>query len=124
MQFGQPKEYFQTFKNQNNAMQQNTTLLNPFSHSLGKNPFFEIAAEPVFIDGDYKIYKLYEKHYVHTFKNIVIAERCAINKGLLKALKDNIKPVVESAIYHDFERPLWAKNEGLRIAKNLKFTIN
>ena len=101
-----------------------TNLLNPFSHSLGKNPTFEVHSEPVFINGDYKVYKLYERHFVHTFKNIVIAERGAINKDLLNGLKNNIKPIGKASIYHDFERPLWAKNEGLKIAKQINFTVN
>ena len=99
-------------------------LLNPFSHSLGKNPLFEVNSKPVFIDGDYRIYKYFDKHFVHTFKNVVICERCAMNKDVLTALKNNIKPIGEASIYHDFERPLWAKNEGLKIAQQINFTVN
>jgi hypothetical protein len=102
----------------------NTTLLNPFSHSLHKNPLMEVPSKPVFTDGEYKIYKLYDKHFVHTFKNIVICERGAINKDLISGLKNNIKPIGEASIYHDFERPQWAINEGLKIAKQINFTVN
>lgn len=100
------------------------TVLNPFSHSLQKNPLMEIASEPIFTNGEYKVYRHYDKHFVHTFKNIVIAERCAINKALLSGLKDNIKPIGEASIYHDWERPKWAINEGLKIAKQINFTVN
>lgn len=100
------------------------TLLNPFSHSLGKNPLMEINDNPFFTDGDYKIYRLYNDYFVHTFKNIVIAERCGANKNLLANLKNNIKPTGNASIYHDFERPLWAKNTGLKISKQLNFSIH
>jgi len=101
-----------------------TTLLNPFSHSLGKNPLMKINVKPVFTNGDYKIYKYFDRYFIHTFKNIVISERCGINKDLINGLKNNIKPIGEASIYHDFERPLWAKNEGLKIAGQINFTVN
>jgi len=46
-----------------------TTLLNPYSVALKKEPFLTINSSPVYVDGDYKIYKFVEKHYLHTFKN-------------------------------------------------------
>jgi hypothetical protein len=100
-----------------------TTLLNPFSHSLGKNPLMEVPSEPIFTTGDYKIYKYFDKHFVHTYKNIVITERGAADKDLLNNLKNNIKPTGEASIFHNFERPLGAKVDGLRIAQEINFTV-
>ena len=48
-----------------------TTLLNPFSVRLKKEPYMKINTAPVYVDGDYKIYKFVDKHYIYTFKNIV-----------------------------------------------------
>jgi|694.fasta_scaffold05368_27 hypothetical protein len=98
-------------------------LLNPFSHALGKNPLMETSGKIVFTDGEYKIYRHFDRHFVHTFKNIVITERTGPNKDLINGLKNNIKPTGEASIYHDFERPQWAINEGLKIAKEINFTI-
>jgi len=100
-----------------------TTLLNPFSHSLGKNPLMEVPEKPIFITGDYKIYKYFDRHFVHTYKNIVIAERCAANKDLLNNLQNDIKPTGTASMYFDFERTLEAKLDGLRIAKEINFTV-
>lgn len=100
-----------------------TTLLNPFSLSLKKPPFMEVHSEPVYTKGDFRIYVYCGKHYVHTFKNIVIAERGAKNIDLLNNVQKDIKPKGEAALYHDYERPKAAMLDGIKAAKKLKFTI-
>ncbi len=100
-----------------------TELLNPFSVSLKKHPFMQMVSPPVYIKGDYKIYFLYNNHFVHTFKNIVIAERGAKNTQLIDNLFNDIKPTDEASLYHDYERPKQAIFEGLDAAKLLNFKI-
>jgi hypothetical protein len=100
-----------------------TTLINPFSVSLDKYPFMEVATEPVYKNGDYKIYKAWNEHFIHTFKNIVIAQRCAANKDLINNLVTDKKPTGEAALYHDYERPKAAIKEGIEAAKTLNFQI-
>lgn len=99
-----------------------TTLLNPYSVSLKKHPFMQVN-EPVFTNGDYRIYKYTNQHFVHTYKNIVICERCAANKDLLNDLLADKKPTGESDIYHNYERPKQAILEGVKAAKKLNFKI-
>lgn len=99
------------------------TLLNPFSVRLKNYPFMQVRNKPVFESGDYAIYKLYEKHYVHTFKNIVICERCAPNKEIINNLINDTKPTGEADYYFLYERPKQAISEGLEAAKELKFEI-
>ena len=98
-------------------------LLNPFSVSLKKPPFMDINTEPVYKNGDYRIYKLYDKHFVHTFKNIVICERGAANKELINNIVNDTKPTGEADYYFLYERPKQAILEGIEAAKNLNFTI-
>ena len=100
-----------------------TTLLNPFSVSLKKPPFMQVD-NPIYSNGDFKIYKYREKHYVHTYKNIVICERGAANKELINNLVNDIKPTEEAALFHDYERPKDAILRGTEAAKNLNFKIN
>lgn len=64
------------------------TVLNPFSVSLQKYPFMEVPKKPVYSNGDYKIYAYFERHYVHTFKNIVIAERGKANTDISPVWND------------------------------------
>ena len=59
------------------------TVLNPFSVRLEKNPFMTMRSKPIFELTDYKIYKYSKEHYVYTYKNIVFAERCGVNKYLI-----------------------------------------
>jgi hypothetical protein len=82
-----------------------------------------MANPPVYQNGDWKIYKYTSNHYVHTFKNIVIGERCAANKDLINNLKADIKPTGEAALYHDYERPKEAISEGIEAAQKLNFKI-
>ena len=100
-----------------------TKVLNPFSVSLKKDPFM-ILTDLVHENGDYKIYKHCKEWFVHTFKNIVIAERCAPNKNIITNLKGETRPEGIADIYHQLERPQWAINEGIKQAKKLNFTIN
>ena len=99
------------------------TLLNPFSVSLDKYPFMEVNSKPIYEAGEYKIYKAWDKHFIHTFKNIVIAQRCGANKALIDGLVNDIKPTGEAALYHDYERPKGAILEGIEAANKLNFKI-
>ena len=83
----------------------------------------DVPGEPIFTTGDYKIYKYCNDHFIYTYKNIVITERCAANKDLLNNLKNNIKPTGTASMYFDFERTLEAKADGLRIAQEINFTV-
>lgn len=100
------------------------TLLNPFSVNLDKYPFMQVNKEPMYIKGDYKIYKLYDKYFVHTFKNIVIAERCGANKNLIENLINGTEPTNESDKYFEYERLKWAISKGIESANKLNFKIN
>lgn len=99
------------------------TLLNPFSVSLKKPPFMEVNTSPIYKNGDYSIYKLWDEHFVHTYKNIVIAQRCGANEVLINNLVSDIKPIGEADLYHDYERPKEAILNGIKAAKNLNFKI-
>lgn len=104
-------------------MNPTTTLLNPFSVSLKKYPFMEVTSKPIYENGNYRIYKQWDNHFVHTFKNIVIGQRCAANKSLIDGLKNDIKPKGESDLYHDYQRPKAAISDGIKEAKKLKFKV-
>lgn len=100
-----------------------TTLLNPFSFSLKKHPFMEISSDPVYQAGDYSIYKYSKNHFVHTFKNIVIAERGAANIELINNLIADNKPTDEADFYHQYQSPKRAIEDGIKAAKKLNFTV-
>jgi len=106
-----------------NVETQITTLLNPFSIRLEKDPFMKVESKPIHVNGDFRIYKYCARWYIHTFKNIVIAERCAANKEVLTNLMETTKPTGEASIYHDFERPRSAMMEGIKEAKKRNFKI-
>ena len=79
--------------------------------------------ELVYCKGEYKIYKYCENYFVHTYKNIVFAERGGANKQLIDNLINDIKPTDEASLYHDYERPKYAISQGLKAAKELKFNV-
>lgn len=82
-----------------------------------------IQSGPVYTDGDFRVYRYTEKHFVHTFKNIVVCERGAINKRILSNLKNDVRPMDEGGRYHHYERPKQAMKEGIEAATKLKFII-
>lgn len=104
-------------------MNNETKLLNPFSARLEKQPIETNTGKLIYTDGDFKIYKKYSDHYLHTFKNIIIAERGGANKAIFSNIKGETKPTGEAAIYHEYERPLQAMNDGIEYAKKLNFQI-
>ena len=84
----------------------------------------KIAANaPVYVDGDYKIYKFVDKHYIYTFKNIVATERCGINKDIISHLKGTTKPKKDTTEYYHNKRVLVALKEGIEYAKANGFEI-
>ena len=101
----------------------NITLLNPFSVSLGKHPFMETENKPVYTKGDYRIFRYSKAHYLHAFKNIIFAERCAPNTGIIDNLINDNSPTDESTLFHDYERPKGAILEGIQAAEKLNFTV-
>lgn len=99
-------------------------LLNPFSVSLQKpNPYMEVNSEPVYKYGDYLIYKYAERHYLHTWKNLIIGERCAANKELIQNLDNLAKPKNKTREYFDYTRCLEALQEAKQAAQKLNFQI-
>jgi hypothetical protein len=101
-----------------------TKLLNPFSVSLKKFPFMEMRSEPIYTNGDFKIYKYYDHHFVYTFKNIVIGERGGINKEIINNLATDTKPEGEAKQYFEYDRAKAAIIEGLEAAKGLNFQVS
>ena len=84
----------------------------------------KIAANaPVYVDGDYKIYKFVDKHYIYTFKNIVATERCGLNKDIISHLKGDTKPKKDTTEYYHNKRSLEAIAEGIEYAKMLNFKV-
>lgn len=99
-------------------------VINPFSISLAKYPIQELQdSDLVFQDGDFRVFRKYSDYFVHTFKNVVIAERCAINKAIFSALKGELVPKDEAIKYFEFDRPKWAINEAIKNANRFKFLI-
>lgn len=79
---------------------------------------------PIYTNGDYRIFRWSNQHYLHTFKNIIIAQRVGANKALINDLVNDIKPTNESDYYHNYDRPKAAIQDGIKAAKKLHFTIN
>ena len=104
-------------------MKKTIKLLNPFSIRLEKYPIMEVENKPVYTDGDYRVYKYFKNHFIHTFKNIVISERGAINKRIFTNLQGETVPTDDAQLYYEYERPLEAKQFGLKQAAKLKFVI-
>jgi len=83
----------------------------------------EMRTEPVYQNGDFKIYKYLDRYFVHTFKNIVIGERCGANKEMIDSLASDIKPTEPAKTYLEYERAKRAIIEGQQAAKELNFKI-
>ena len=95
------------------------TLLNPFSVELQKpNYTTSINSNPVYQNGDYFIYKYVDKHFFHTYKNIIIAERCGVNMDLIDEMAHN-----SDSNDFDINRAKEFKSKGIEAAKKLNFEV-
>jgi hypothetical protein len=90
---------------------------------LEKQPFMIVNEPPIHTNGDYHIYKYAREYFLHTYKNIIVAERCAPSKDVFSHLKGDTMPESDGRKYHDYERPLEAMQYGIKAAKKLKFIV-
>lgn len=99
------------------------TLLNPFSFQLKKQPTQTINSKAVYSKGEFSVYKYVEKHFIYTFKNIVIAERCGLDKTIVDDLVNDSYTGEPNKKYLNFDRPKETIKIGIDAAKELRFTI-
>lgn len=98
-------------------------LFNPFSLELKKQPVQTISSKPIYSNGDYHIYKYVEKHYIYTYKNIVIAERVGMDRQIIDDLVNEKFTGVSEKQWSNYVRPNEAKAKGIEAAKDLKFVV-
>jgi hypothetical protein len=104
------------------------TLFNPFSLELKKNPIENLhylsIGEPVYSDGDYRVFKKADKWYLHCYKHVIFAERCGINKQMIEDIKTDTFSG-DGNKYHCFDNPKQALIDGLEWSKKYsEFDIN
>lgn len=90
-------------------------ILNVWQSSKGHLKYFEVE-KPIFTLGKYKIYKQFDKCYLHTFENIGINQLCAANKEYIKNLFDNERPLTNSKFI--FDRANETLKKGIELIKN------
>jgi len=100
-----------------------TKILNPFSLMLKKQPFQTMHSEPIYKDGDFVVYNPFDKYFVHCYKNIVITERCALNKSIITNVKNQTPPSDSVERFHCYDRCIEALNLGLEWSKNNGFEV-
>ena len=67
-------------------------ILNTWQSRKNDLKYFEVG-KPVFSLGEYRIFKQFDKCYLHTFKNIAINQLCAANKEHIKNLHEDVRPL-------------------------------
>lgn len=99
------------------------TLFNPFNFLLKKQATQKINSKPVYINGEFSVYKYVKNHFIYTFKNVVIAERGGLDKKMIDDLKNDTYTGELNKKYSNFVRPKEAIKTGIDAAKELGFTI-
>lgn len=99
------------------------TLLNTFSYQLKKHAMQTINSKPIYSNGEYLVYKFCDNHYLYTFKNLIIAERCGLDKTIIDDLSNDIYTGEPSKKYYNFDRPKQTIEIGINAAKELNFII-
>ena len=108
-------------------METTKALFNPFMYHLdadNKNSLpresrvteTNYNGEPVYVDGDYVIYKKRDKHYLHCYKNIIFAERCGANEQMMVDIKNDTFSGNGNQ-YHNFDRPKEYLKNGIEWSK-------
>lgn len=93
-------------------------FISPFSDRLEKGYEFTIYSDnPVYTMGGYSIYKQHCDHYIYTYLNIVIAERCGYCEQIINDLFVNKYSGNLNHKYLNFDRPKQAIKDGREIIK-------
>lgn len=66
-------------------------ILNPWNSKIGKLQFFTVN-EPVYQNGDYRIFHQFANCYLYTYKNIAINQLAGLNKDHLNSLATKQRP--------------------------------
>jgi len=56
---------------------------NPWLEGGGGPAYYDVDT-PVFVFGEFRIFKQFDRCYLHTFKNVAITQRCAPDKEGVK----------------------------------------
>lgn len=92
-------------------------ILNTWSTVTSRQDF-EVK-KPVYENGDYRIYKLWDKNYLYTFKSVAINQLAGLNIPHLDSLAENKRPVGKySSAHFLFDRALESKARGLSMLKH------
>lgn len=94
-------------------------ILNTWQSTKGNNKFFEVG-KPLFELGDYRIFKQFDKCYLHTFKNIAINQLCAPNREHIENLHTNSRPLINTEYTPKtfvFDRAKETMGKGLKLIK-------
>lgn len=96
-------------------------VLNTFSSNGIDNYYFDVTESKVVFElGEFKIYKVFDKNYLHTYKNIAVSQLCGANKDLINALYNNentCKPFLYDRAKMFIDRGLKYLDMELTIAK-------
>lgn len=94
-------------------------ILNTWQSTEAKKKYFEVG-KPIFKLGEYRIFKQFDKCYLHTYKNIAINQLCAPNKEHIKNLFNNTRPLTNTKYTPKtfvFDRAKESLNKGLELIK-------
>ncbi len=81
-----------------------------------KQKFFYELNKPLYINGDYAIYKEFNKSYIYTFKNIAINNLAGLNKKHIDNLVNGERPEGKFTSEHLlFDLALKSKEKGLAL---------
>ena len=93
-------------------------FISPFSYGLKKGYEFTIYSDnPVYTIGDYSIYKQHDDHYIYTYLNIIISERCGYCEQIINDLFVNKYSGPLNHKFINFDRPKQAIKDGTEIIK-------
>jgi hypothetical protein len=87
----------------------------PQLHSVSESYF----GEPIYVNGDYAIYKKSDKHFLHCYKHVIFGERCGANEQLITDIKNDTFSG-DGNQYHNFDRPKDYLAKGLEWSKKYK----
>lgn len=69
-----------------------TKIINPWAQDKPFPRFYNLEKPPMYIRGDYRLYKQFTKSYLITYKNLAISNLARANKGLVDKLHEGAMP--------------------------------
>jgi hypothetical protein len=95
-------------------------ILNVWNSEPNKLKYYN-QSNPIYTNGDYSIYKMGDRNYLYTYKNIAFNNLAGINKAHINSVADKLRPDSLPFLY---DRAIETLEKGIKLLSHEKQTLD